>query len=80
MADILSPNFLDQDNLIKPWRSLAALENLEPNPNHYDVSQFGNQFGKGMGGIRGILSWQYQSLFADPSDLHEGPLGNFLRD
>ena len=80
MADILSPNFLDQDNLIKPWRSLTALENLEPNPNHYDVSQFGNQFGKGMGGIRGILSWQYQSLFADPSDLHEGPLGNLLRD
>ena len=56
MADILSPNFLDQDNLIKPWRSLTALENLEYNPYYCHVSQFGNQFGQGMGGIRGILS------------------------
>ena len=58
MADILSPNFLDKDNLIKPWRSIKALENLGPNPYYCHVTQFGNQFGKGMGGIRGILSGQ----------------------
>ncbi len=32
-----------------------------------------------MGGIRGILSGQDPPLFADPSDLHEGSLGHFLR-